>query len=45
MKLFKEYEIPTVELIYVDATDVLTSSGGFNGEEHDLLETPYFEEV
>ena len=40
MKQLKKYEIPTVELIPVDAEDVLTSSG-FDGEEHDLLKTPY----
>ena len=35
MKTIKEYEVPTAELIAVEAEDVLTSSG-FNGEEHEI---------
>ncbi len=41
MRMTKEYVIPTVELIALCADDVLTSSDGFEGEEHSLLPTPF----
>ena len=38
----KEYEIPTLKLVMLDAEDILTASGdGFDGEEHSLLPTNF----
>ena len=42
MKTKREYEIPTLLVVAMDADDVLTSSGdGFDGEEHSLLPTNF----
>ena len=45
MKMTKEYVIPKVELIALCADDVLTSSDGFEGEEHSLFQSPFFDEA
>ena len=45
MKTTKEYVIPTVELIVLCTDDVLTSSDGFEGEEHSLFQSPFFDEA
>lgn len=41
MKTLMKYEIPTAEVLMLDEDDVLTSSQGFEGEEHSLLPTPF----
>ena len=43
MKCLKKYEIPTAELLVLGPDDILTSSRGFEGEEHSLLPTPFLQ--
>lgn len=42
MKQFKEYEAPTVEVLALSQDDILTSSQGFEGEEHPIFGSPFF---
>ena len=42
MKSLKKYEIPTAEVLAFDQDDILTSSQGFEGEEHPIFGSPFF---
>ena len=42
MNSFKHYETPTVDVLTLSQDDILTSSQGFEGEEHPIFGSPFF---